>query len=151
MYSRAASNRVGWVGSFSPAKGPFVFWGESVEPCRRLIVPDMSEQDSLERQLKKARLQSAYESHQVSATRVASHAIGRSVRMPWEIAENFLGMPSLPSPFEKGGCLIAASSKVPASVEPAKPAPARLETLRLAGVPWGLAGTRNSQRLGKLP
>ena len=94
----------------------------------------MSEQDSLERQLKKARLQSAYEGHQVSATRVASHAIGRSVRMPWEIADNFLGMPSLPSPFEKGGCLIAASSKVPASVDPAKPAPARLETLRLAGV-----------------
>ena len=25
MFSRAASNRVGWVGSFSPAKGPFVF------------------------------------------------------------------------------------------------------------------------------
>ena len=94
----------------------------------------MSEQGSLERQLKKARLESAYESHQVSATRVASRAIGRSVRMPWEIAENFLGMPSLPSPFEKGGCLIAASSKVPASVDPAKPAPARLESLRLAGV-----------------
>ena len=94
----------------------------------------MSEQGSLERQLKRARLLSAYESHQVSATRVASHAIGRSVRMPWKIAENFLGMPSLPSPFEKGGCLIAASSKVPASVDPAKPAPARLESLRLAGV-----------------
>ena len=31
MYSRAASNRVGWVGSFSPAKGPFVF---SLPPAR---------------------------------------------------------------------------------------------------------------------
>ena len=29
MYSRAASNRVGWVGSFSPAKGPFVFFPPS--------------------------------------------------------------------------------------------------------------------------
>ena len=31
MNSRAASNRVGWVGSFSPAKGPFVF---SLPPAR---------------------------------------------------------------------------------------------------------------------
>ena len=31
MFSRAASNRVGWVGSFPPAKGPFVF---SLPPAR---------------------------------------------------------------------------------------------------------------------
>ena len=38
MYSRAASNRVGWVGSFSPAKGPFVFFPPSRPGCSLAIL-----------------------------------------------------------------------------------------------------------------
>ena len=70
----------------------------------------MTDSESLESRLKKARLHgAAYESHQVSATRVAMHGLGSKIRMPWEISDNFLGLPSLPPPLARGGCLISTS------------------------------------------
>ncbi|CAE7541257.1 unnamed protein product [Symbiodinium sp. CCMP2592] len=94
----------------------------------------MSECDSLESNLKKARVLGAYESHHVSSTRVASRGLGSAVKMPWEVASAFLDMPALPSPFAKGGCIVTMPVGPAGPAGPVKSSSGKLESLRLAGV-----------------
>ena len=94
----------------------------------------MSSEEPLESQLKKSRLQGAYEGHQVSATRVATRVLGSAVCMPWELADNFMTMPSLPTSVAKGGSLISQPVASAESLEPVPSSSGKLELLRLAGV-----------------
>ena len=94
----------------------------------------MSSEEPLESQLKKSRLQGAYEGHQVSATRVATRVLGSAVCMPWELADNFMTMPSLPASVAKGGSLISQPVASAESLEPVPSSSGKLELLRLAGV-----------------
>ena len=90
--------------------------------------------ETVESQLKKARLQHAFEGHQVSANRVAMRGINQQVLMPWERAKKAFDMPALASPFAGGGHLISAGSQEVAKVSP-KPSPAAShEVFRLSGV-----------------
>ena len=90
--------------------------------------------ETVESRLKKARLQHAFEGHQVSANRVAMRGINQQVLMPWERAKKAFDMPALASPFAGGGHLISAGSQEVAKVSP-KPSPATShEVLRLSGV-----------------
>ena len=94
----------------------------------------MASEEPFESQLKKARLQHAFEGHQVSATRVAMRGVSSQVLPPWERAKKAFDMPALASPFAGGGHLISAGSQEVAKPVPKPLPPSTHEVLRLAGV-----------------
>ena len=93
----------------------------------------MASEETLESQLKKARLQHAFEGHQVSANRVAMRGIN-NLLPPWERAKKAFDMPALASPFAGGGHLISAGSQEVAKAVPKPLTSTTHEVLRLAGV-----------------